>query len=138
LAQRYSDVSQVEDSFDLLQATDLLEFDVLLMDMSVGTIKSMGVKPMWDKIGAWFKTHPLGFVWFTDTACHKMHLNHKTYAADFGEDVGPTAESYLNAYASWLERTHGLTVTASMREAGEYYSIVRAMPATRFTSIPYV
>jgi hypothetical protein len=108
--------------------------------MSVGTIKTKGVKEMWGKIAEWMLDHPDRFVWFTDTACHKIHLNWDRYGKDFDTPLPePTAEAYLNCYSSWLERIHGMTITAAMREAGEIYAIVqRHTGHSRFKEIPYV
>lgn len=131
-----SKILKVEDSFEQFLEEDLEQYDALLMDMSVGTIKTPGVKRMWGPISKWMA--PNRFVWFTDTACHKIHLNYKTYAADFGVEVEPTAESYLNAYSAWLEKEHRITITSAMREAGEYYCVVRNLPNKRFTEIGYL
>lgn len=143
LQGRYEDVHLVKNSFDLFQETDLDQFDILLMDMSVGTIKTKGVKEMWSKIREWLHPYPNSkrFVWFTDTACHKMHLNWMTYAKDFSGIPlgGPTAEEYMRGYARWLENHHGITVSAAMREAGEVYAIAEPFRGdNRFTDIPYV
>lgn len=135
-------VFHLQDSFKPLATEDLSVYDVLLLDMSVGTIKTRGVKPMWYNVAKAVTENPDIVIWFTDTACHKMHLNHKSYMGDFclSEPFEPTAEAYLNAYSAWLEKEHGLVITASMREAGEYYSIVKIFFAgnKRFQSIPYV
>lgn len=139
LCSRYDDVIKVEDSFKLFPEANLEKYDILLMDMSVGTIKTKGVKEMWDKIAPWLQNEPERFVWFTDTACHKIHLNWDRYGKDFDIPLAePTAEAYLKSYSNWMENHHKMTVTAAMREAGEIYAIVEAMPAKRFSSIPYV
>lgn len=132
------EVWTMKDSFDRFPHEVLNQYDVLLLDMSVGTIKTPGVKKMWDHIydTKWMMGDT--FVWFTDTACHKIHLNYKTYEKDFGTPVEPNAESYLNAYAEWLENRYNFTITAAMREAGEFYCVVRKADHGRFTSIPYV
>lgn len=140
LRERYPhDVVQVDDSMPLLAEAVLSRYAIILLDMSVGTIKTKGVKEMWYNVANAVKERPETVVWFTDTACHKIHLNHKSYAKDFGHSIEATAESYLNAYSAWLEN-QGLTITAAMREAGEYYCVVRstALGIPRFTSIPYV
>jgi hypothetical protein len=134
----YPNVFQTNDSMPMLAQTDLSSYDVLLLDMSVGTIKTKGVKEMWDNVSRALRTNPEIIVWFTDTSCHKIHLNYKTYAKDFGIEVQPTAESYLHAYDSWLW-AHGLTITDAMREAGEFYCVVKSVGGNkRFTTIPYV
>jgi hypothetical protein len=140
LCSRYDNVLPVDDTFKLFPVTDLSSVDILLMDMSVGTIKTKGVKEMWGKIAEWMLDHPDRFVWFTDTACHKIHLNWDRYGKDFDTPLPePTAEAYLNCYSSWLERIHGMTITAAMREAGEIYAIVqRHTGHSRFKEIPYV
>jgi hypothetical protein len=134
----YPFVYKIEDSMPMLTGTKLTIFDVLLLDMSVGTIKTKGVKEMWDNVARAVKDKPEIVVWFTDTSCHKIHLNYKTYAKDFGEDIDPTADSYLLAYDRWLNEK-GLTITAAMREAGEFYCVVQNVDQhKRFTAIPYV
>ena len=140
LRERYPlDVVQVDDSMPLLAEAVLSRYAVILLDMSVGTIKTKGVKEMWTNVAKAVRERSETVVWFTDTACHKMHLNYKTYTKDFGHPIEATAESYLNAYSAWLEN-QGMTITAAMREAGEYYCVVRstALGIPRFTSIPYV
>ena len=141
LEKRYSDVHPIKDSFTWFQTADLEQFDILLMDMSVGTIKTKGVKEMWAKISNWLSGDKTGrFVWFTDTACHKIHLNWTRYNLDFGVGVAaPTAEAYLEAYCRWLEGMYNITVTAAMREAGEIYAVVVPFNGSnRFVEIPYV
>lgn len=133
-------VHEVADSFPMLVNDDLSGYDVILLDMSVGTIKTLGVKKMWENVGRAVDNNPFAVVWFTDTACHKIHLNHATYAKDFEMDgVDPTAESYLNTYSLWLELRHRLTIKSAMREAGEIYAVVVSRNGVkRFQSIPYV
>ena len=136
---RPDNVKLVPNSFvEFLSMTkqELNYYDALLMDMSVGTIKTDGVKAMWAAIGQWMR--PDTFAWFTDTACHKIHLNYKTYAKDFNRDIAPTAEDYLAAYSEWLTREHGLVITSAMREAGEFYCVVRSSGHQRFSTIPYL
>lgn len=139
-----STVSFVQDSYQMLpqmETLTLANFDVLLLDASVMTIKTKGVKEMWQKVAAAVTENPNMLIWFTDTACHKIHLNYKSYLADFDQDyMEPTAEGYMNAYSAWLERTHGLVVTAVMREAGECYCVAKvgSYDNKRFQSIPYV
>ena len=135
LSTRYQDVLKVDDSFYLLTVTDLEPYDAIMLDMSVGTIKTKYLKIIWERIGKWI--NPNRFVWFTDTACHKIHLNYKTYAADFGYPVENTAESYMIAYAYWLQE-RGMVITEAMREAGEVYAIAKDSGHTRFQTIPYV
>lgn len=132
------EVWHMEDSFVQFPRENLIKYDILLLDMSVGTIKTKGVKKMWDHIydTKWLRNN--NFIWFTDTACHKIHLNYKSYEKDFGYPVEPNAESYLNLYSLWLEDRYGFTITAAMREAGEYYCVVRNINHGRFSSIPYV
>jgi hypothetical protein len=138
LKSLYPNVYQINDSMEMLATADLTIYDVLLLDMSVGTIKTKGVKEMWDNVSKAVRTKPEIVVWFTDTSCHKIHLNYKTYAKDFGEPVDPTADSYLMSYDRWLS-DKGLTITAAMREAGEFYCVVKHLVGnTRFSTIPYV
>lgn len=140
LRQAFPDslVIATKDSFKQLSCTNLDEYEALMMDMSVGTIKTPTVKPMWDTILPWLVNGPdHRFIWFTDTACHKMHLNYKTYAKDFGVQIEPTAESYLTAYSRWLE-ARGAIIKVAMREAGEIYAVVTKDSGQRFQSIPYV
>lgn len=133
-------VRDTQDSMKPLARIDLSEYDIILLDMSVGTIKTKGVKEMWQNVAAAVRKKPRTVVWFTDTACHKIHLNYKTYEKDFGEPVEKSAESYLNAYSSWLEKVHNIVITAAMREAGEFYCVAKAHTTDnkRFTEIPYV
>jgi len=139
LKSRYPHVDAVADSMPRLIGLDLSDYDIILLDMSVGTIKTKGVKEMWANVAKAVYARPGTVVWFTDTACHKIHLNYRSYAADFGTPVEKSAESYLNAYSGWLEKNHGLMITAAMREAGEFYCVVKtSWGNARFTSIPYV
>lgn len=132
-------VELVEDSMPRLAKEDLSGYDVILLDMSVGTIKTKGVKEMWTNVAKAVNENPNIVVWFTDTSCHKIHLNYKTYSKDFGEDIEPTAESYLRAYDNWLRREHNLTIAAAMREAGEFYCVVLDCKYNdSFKEIPYV
>lgn len=134
-------VVHAQDSMPWLATEDLSVYDVILLDMSVGTIKTKGVKDMWANVSKAVRARPDIVVWFTDTACHKIHLNYKTYAKDFGFEIDKTAEAYLNAYSTWLEQVHGLTITAAMREAGEFYCVVKSNAPEinqRFKEIPYV
>lgn len=131
-------VAFVQDSMKFLTFQFMKDFDVILLDMSVGTIKTKGVKEMWDEVSKVVWGKPETVIWFTDTACHKIHLNYKSYSKDFGVEVLPTAESYLDAYDNYL-RTMGLTITAAMREAGEFYCVVKtSRDNNKFSSIPYV
>lgn len=139
LKNNYERVWEVEDTFKTFPTHRLEPYDAILLDMSVGTIKTPGVKGMWSNVARWMrKDEDDKFVWFTDTACHKIHLNYTTYAKDFGAEVEKSAESYLNAYSRWLEIVHGLTVVEAMREAGEFYCVVQSSDKPRFTSVPYV
>lgn len=132
-------VVHAQDSMPWLATENLDDYSVILLDMSVGTIKTKGVKEMWANVAKTVSKHRGTVVWFTDTSCHKIHLNYKSYAKDFGIEVHNSAESYLLEYTMWLERTHNLKITAAMREAGEFYCVVRhAEGHKRFTSIPYV
>jgi hypothetical protein len=138
LKSKYKFVAHVDDSMPMLATLDLTVYDVLLLDMSVGTIKTKGVKDMWVNVARAVRAKPELIIWFTDTACHKIHLNYKTYAKDFGCAVEPNALSYLNAYSAWLE-TQGIVITAAMREAGEYYCVAKSVVGNkRFVDIPYV
>lgn len=140
LKGRYANVTTTADSMTMLTKDDLSIFDLILLDMSVGTIKTKGVKEMWANVALAVKDDPKIVVWFTDTACHKIHLNYKSYEKDFGYPVERTAESYLLAYSRWLEDNHDLVIVSAMREAGEFYCVVKADTDynSRFTSIPYV
>lgn len=140
LRSRYNHVAHVQNTFKFLPQMDLNPYDLILLDMSVGTIKTPGVKEMWTHVSNAVKMDPAKVIWFTDTACHKIHLNYKSYAKDFGREVEPTAWDYLNAYSWWLENTHGLTISSAMREAGEFYCVVHSdlINKGRFTEIPYV
>jgi hypothetical protein len=141
LSSLYPNVHAIDDSMKMLASADLTIYDVLLLDMSVGTIKTKGVKEMWDNVSRALRIKPEIIVWFTDTSCHKIHLNYKTYAKDFGGEVLPTAESYLEAYDMWLSQL-GVTITDAMREAGEFYCVAKRSGAAygnkRFVTIPYV
>ena len=132
-------VVHAQDSMPWLATEDLTRYDIILLDMSVGTVKTKGVKEMWTNVARTVRINPGVVIWFTDTACHKIHLNYKSYEADFGTPVAKSAESYLTEYSMWLERTHGLIIKSAMREAGEFYCVVRnAAEHQRFNEIPYV
>jgi len=140
LRRLYPHVIEVADSMPWLAEADLSVYDIILLDMSVGTIKTKGVKAMWQNVAQAVGKKPETVIWFTDTACHKIHLNYKTYEKDFGIPVEKSAESYLNAYSGWLEKEHNIVITAAMREAGEFYCVVKAnaIENKRFIEIPYV
>ena len=135
LESQYNDVHRVSDSMELLMRPIYPDIEVLLLDMSVATIKTPGIKEVWASISRWMT--PDKVIWFTDTACHRIHLNYKTYEKDFGFPVDKTAESYIDAYANWL-KTKGMTITMAMREAGECYCIARTSDYPKFLAIPYV
>lgn len=124
---------QVEDSFQTIQLIPEGEYDMIIFDMSVGTIKTPGVKDFWEHVADWGIP-----IWFTDTSCHKIHLNYRSYGKDFGEDIEPTAESYLRAYSRWLNK-RGYVISAAMREAGEFYCMAEPVGrAKEFQAIPYL
>jgi hypothetical protein len=142
LMKSHSNVQKVEDSMPRLAEWNLAHFDVILLDMSVGTIKTPGVKEMWQNVAAAVKQKPEIVVWFTDTACHKMHLNWRSYIKDFCEEApikGPTVEAYMDAYSSWLSMEHQLLISSAMREAGEVYAVVKHVwQGQPFKTIPYI
>lgn len=139
-----NNIVHVQDSFKMFpQITDeaLNHIDVIALDMSVGTIKTPGVKEMWWKISNWLNSgdvrHKGRFVWATDTACAKIHLNYKTYATDFGVSVEGTTESYMNAYQHFLYRA-GMNITEVAREAAEVYFVVKSIESPKFDGITYI
>jgi len=137
LKESRADVHQVQDSFVKLQDEDLEPYRAVLLDLSVNTIKTPTTGDMWEKIALWITESK--FVWFTDTACHKMHLNHKTYTRDFGREITNSNLDYMTAYSEWLEDHFGITIVSAMAEAGMTYCV--AAPQSkhkRFSSIPYV
>jgi hypothetical protein len=128
----------VADSFDKflrMTGAQLDKYDVLLMDMSVGTIKTPYVKEMWEKISSWMRGNR--FVWATDTACAKIHLNHKTYETDFHRPVANQAFSYMKAYDYWLFQ-RGMRIVEAMREAAEVYFVVQHSEKPCFSEISYI
>lgn len=132
---------QVEDSFKELLEVGLGLYDLIIFDMSVGTIKTPGVKEFWRYLGNHHKGPP---VWFTDTSCHKMHLNYKSYAKDFGSyeystEAQDKCEEYLRAYSRWLRDVSGHVITGAMREAGEFYCVAQpGDDVSEFSEIPYL
>lgn len=117
------DIYQVEDSYNAfisLPMEYLEEFDSIMFDPSVGTIKTRYIRGCWERMGV---LQP-NMIWLSDTACAKIHLNSKYYAKDFGTDVVPSAEGYLAAYDCWLRINHKLHIADAMREAAETYCVV--------------
>jgi hypothetical protein len=137
LARSRGDVSLVPDSFKLLQTHNLVPYRAIMLDLSVNTIKTPTTVPMWEKIADWMDETK--FVWFTDTACHKMHLNWRSYARDFGKEIEKSNFSYMQAYSEWLEYNFGITILKAMAEAGMTYCVAALQSDDkRFSSIPYV
>lgn len=137
LRGRYEDVTLVADSFKMLGHAPLELYRAILLDMSVNTIKTPTTIAMWETVAKWMTPDKL--VWFTDTACHKMHLNWRSYERDFGHEIENTNFSYMVAYSNWLEDNFGITITGAMAEAGMTYCVASsADDAKRFQSIPYV
>lgn len=131
------DAYLVGDSFLMLQQTELAPYKAIMLDLSVNTIKTVTNRFMWEKIAKWVDESKL--IWFTDTACHKMHLNWKSYAKDFCHEIEPTNLSYMQAYSEWLEDNFNITIMSAMAEAGMTYCVAVAQSkAKRFQSIPYV
>lgn len=131
-------VEYTEDSFTKLSTIPpqyLANFDCIMFDPSVATIKTKHIKDCWAVMAA---TAPQ-LIWLSDTACAKIHINAKFYEKDFHQPVTPTAEGYLQAYDHWLRSKHGLRITDAMREAAETYCVVKAVPGASFsTPIPYM
>ena len=118
-----SQVWHVEDSYKRflsLPLEELLRYDHIMFDPSVGTIKTPFMKKCWERLGA---LQPK-LIWLSDTACAKIHLNARFYEKDFDIPFVPTAEGYLAAYDNWLRRTCDLHIEDAMREAAETYCIV--------------
>jgi hypothetical protein len=131
------DVHYVKDSFVKLQDMDLINYRAVMLDLSVNTIKTPTTNDMWEKIALWITESK--FVWFTDTACHKMHLNFRTYTKDFGRAIENNNFDYMTAYSEWLEDHFGITITTAMAEAGMTYCVAACQSNhKRFQSIPYV
>lgn len=128
-----SKVVQVEDSYDLFIRTpveDLQNFDHIMFDPSVGTIKTPRMKSCWARLA---DLRP-ALIWLSDTACAKIHLNAKFYSNDFNMPVEPTAEGYLQSYNDWLVLNHQLRIADAMREAAETYCVV--LPGTIGATFP--
>lgn len=127
----------VEDSYQSLLDCNLEwleEFDAIMFDPSVGTIKTPLIKECWAKMAA---AHP-DLIWLSDTACAKIHINARFYQKDFGQSVIPTAEGYLDAYNHWLIRNTGYSIADAMREAAETYCIILPGEHQSPDPIPYV
>lgn len=132
-------VEQVEDSYSFflnLPMHVLSDFDHIMFDPSVGTIKTPKIKACWERMG---DLQP-NMIWLSDTACAKIHLNAKYYIKDFGTEVIPSAEGYLKAYDRYLRYWHRLHIADAMREAAETYCVVLpGAEGTRFPDpIPYM
>jgi hypothetical protein len=124
-------VRQTADSYRDLVHTDVSDFDCIMFDPSVGTIKTPLIKPCWARMAV---SEP-NLIWVSDTACAKIHLNYKTYEKDFGQPLSePTAEEYLEAYHEWLLASHNLYVADAMREAAETYFVV--LPVGNKVEVP--
>ena len=139
LRENWHNVSQVDDSISRLldPSVNLAPYDWIIFDLSVCTIKTKGVKDCWKRFGELFKYNRLKAVWLTDTACHKVHLNGRSYAKDFGYDTF-TSESYLRAYDEVILRPQGMCIRQAMREAGSFYAMITAERPERFGEIFYM
>lgn len=139
LREHWHDVYQVDDSIkQLLNPQTKLElYDWIIFDLSVCTIKTPGVKDCWKRFGALMREGSLKAVWLTDTACHKIHLNGRAYAKDFGYDT-PTSDEYLRAYDEVILRPLGMCIRQAMREAGSYYAMIVPIAPERFGEITYM
>lgn len=128
-----SRVIQVADSYSTFLAmpkNELLQFDHIMFDPSVATIKTPKMKQCWAKLA---DLSPR-LIWLSDTACAKIHLNAKFYEKDFNMKVEPTAEGYLQAYDDWLRLNFNLHIADAMREAAETYCVV--LPGSLGASFP--
>jgi len=137
LRTRYpvNNVQYVPNSFDKLPMTSLVEYDAIMFDPSVATIKTPHIKDCWRAMA---EAQPQ-LIWLSDTACAKIHLNAKFYETDFGTAVDPTAEGYLEAYNMWLMTKFGYRISDAMREAAETYCIVEPGTGGWFPQpIPYM
>ena len=132
LRTKYDDVHLVDDSYAAFLANEYLEqYDAIMFDPSVGTIKTPLMKECWAKLSS---LRP-DLIWLSDTACAKIHLNAKFYAKDFDIDLpDATAEGYLRTYDTWLQLNHGLRIVDAMREAAETYCVV--VPASTKGTFP--
>jgi hypothetical protein len=139
LREHWHDVVLAQDSIKWLLREEqwLDQWDWIIFDLSVSTIKTPGVKECWERFGHYFRKGTLKAVWLTDTACHKIHLNGRTYAKDFGYDT-PTSEEYLRAYDEVILRPKGMCINRAMREAGSYYAMITAAKPERFGEITYM
>jgi len=139
LREHWHNVIHVQDSIKWLlkPEVDLSEWDWIIFDLSVSTIKTKGVKECWKRFGELFRQGSLKAVWLTDTACHKVHLNGRSYAKDFGYDTF-TSESYLRAYDEVILRPQGMCIRQAMREAGSFYAMITAERPERFGEIFYM
>lgn len=126
------DVVQVQDSYDEFLKVEPGQYDVILFDPSVGSIKHPKMKAIWAHME---KIDP-AVIWLSDTACSKIHLNAKYYNTDFDQDVEPTAEGYLIAYDNWLRTRHNIHFISAMREAQEMYAVLGTGPSNYVVSTP--
>jgi hypothetical protein len=138
MSRTRGDVTLIPDSFTMLARHDLSKYRAIMLDLSVNTIKTPTTPLMWDRIAGWSDHTKL--IWFTDTACHKMHLNWKSYARDFGHEIEKSNFSYMQAYSEWLEENYNIVIVGAMAEAGMTYCVAQTTQPDRkrFSSIPYV
>jgi hypothetical protein len=139
LREHWHDVYQVDDSIVRLLSPfiDLERYQWIIFDLSVSTIKTPRIKECWERFGQLMRGGHLKAVWLTDTACHKIHLNGRSYAKDFGYDT-PTSESYLRAYDEVILRPKGMCIRQAMREAGSFYAMIVPAEEKRFGEITYM
>jgi hypothetical protein len=138
LRTKYDDVHQMNDSYACFLEANidrLADYDAIMFDPSVGTIKTPLMKECWDRLGSLMPDT----IWLSDTACAKIHLNARFYEKDFGRPVEPTAEGYLEAYDQWLWENHHMRIANAMREAAETYAVILPGDGGRFPKpIPYM
>jgi hypothetical protein len=123
-------------TFLTMSTEELAQFDHIMFDPSVATIKTPQIKACWAQLS---DLSPR-LIWLSDTACAKIHLNAKFYEKDFNMKVEPTAEGYLQAYDAWLRLNFDLHIAAAMREAAETYCVVLpgSIGAAFARPIPYL
>lgn len=114
-----SKVVLVQDSIEFALYQDLTQFDLVMIDATQLTIKSSGVKEVWSRLNE----SKVKYVWLTDSACSKLHLNYKSYSADFGVEVENSVDSYFGAYNAWLGKTTDYSLVSAVRETHATYCL---------------
>ena len=121
------DVNHVQDSYQKLTNVDYDNYDVIILDVTAGTIKSPNMVLIWKLIRNWIDEDKHRFVWNVDSACSKIWLHREHYIPELGRRV-EDADDYIRAYDEML-KVLGIRIWSAWREATVVYTIVGSSDA---------